>query len=270
VPVLAGIPVLVDDPFARRAATAGKDALVVALAHFMPPSGLAGRIARRLGRLPIDRARRLAADAALPFPEAAAALGRGREAEYFATRATQDPFRAGRALLEAAPPGPALDVGCGAGHLEAACRGRTVVGLDRNFPLLYLARRFVHPDGLFVCADACRPLPFADGAFAATFSMDVFQYLPRREEAAREMDRLTRRDGRVILTHLRDRKGEAPHEMPSLAPEAYGRFFASRTPRFYAEDAWLGSAIPEPVPPGTLDATRPYVLVAALERPGPM
>jgi hypothetical protein len=58
--------------------------------------------------------------------------------------------------------------------------------------------------------------------------------------------------------------------MPSLAPEAYGRFFASRTPRFYAEDAWLGSAIPEPVPPGTLDATRPYVLVAALERPGPM
>ena len=260
VPVLAGIPVFVDDPFARRAASAGEDALAVALAHFIPPAGLAARIARRAGWLPLGRARRLIADATLPFPDAATALDRGREAAYFSTRATQDPCRAGKALLDAAPPGPALDVGCGAGHLEAACADRAVIGMDRNFPLLYLARRFVHPSGLFVCADACRPLPFADGAFAASFSMDVFQYLPERERAAGEMDRVTRRDGQVILSHLRNPRPDAVHEVPPLPPDAYARMLASRAPRFYPESSWVSGA-PRPVAPAEIDPDRPFVLV---------
>jgi len=265
-PVLAGIPVLVDDPFARRAAAEvrkgrGEDALAVALAHFFPAPSLAARIARRAGWLPIDRARQLILDSTLTFQDAAEALDRGREAAYFSGRSTQEPFRVGRALLHEAPPGPALDVGCGAGHLEAACPGRPLVGLDRNFPQLYLARRFVHPQGLFVCADACRPFPFPDGAFAATFSMDVFQYLRERERAAAEMDRVTRRDGQVILSHLRNRRAELSYEVPSLAPEAYARLLPSRVARFYPESAWL-SPSPQPAPAANIDAERPFVLVA--------
>ncbi len=273
-PVLSGIPVLLDEPFARRALAALRkggeaEALAVALAHYVPIPGLAARIARKAGWLPLGRARGLVADADLSFRDAAAALGRAREADYFVDRSSQDPFRAGKALLDAAPPGPALDVGCGAGHLAAACRGRLVVGLDRNFPLLYLARRFVHPSGLFVCVDACRALPYAEGAFAAALSMDVFQYLPDRERVAAEMDRVTRRDGRVILSHLRNRRPESPFESPSLPPEAYARMFPSRPARFWPEEAWTRGAPPSSdTPPSAINAGRPYVLVAG-PRPSP-
>jgi SAM-dependent methyltransferase len=265
-PVLAGIPILLDASFALDAlrelrSGRGERALSRALAAFAPPRSVVERIARRLGRVPARRIGDLLRDPGLTFESAAEALGRAREASYFAGRPDQRPFAVGRSLLEAAPSGPVLDLGCGAGHLAAACPGRVVVGLDASFPLLYLARRFVHPSGLFVCADACRPLPFAEGAFAAAFSMDVFQYLPARDRTAVEMDRVTRADGRVILSHLRDRLEHSPHEAPSLPPRAYADFFASREVSFCSEEA--GSL---PAGPERIDPARPYALVAGKRR----
>ena len=68
-----------------------------------------------------------------------------------------------------------LDVGCGSGRLtaELARRGAEVTGIDVNERQLAAAGDRAAAEGLavrVVAADMNRPLPFADGAFAAAVS----------------------------------------------------------------------------------------------------
>src|SRR5205085_7327911 len=125
--------------------------------------------------------------------------------------------------------GPILDLGCGAGHLVSALTKRIpkglIVGLDLNYTLLYLARRFLAPGALLVCADASARLPFCDGAFEAVLSADVFQYLPDLTITAAELLRVTR--GPILLSHLWTPEPSRPAGRP---PGQYLDLFAARKP----------------------------------------
>jgi SAM-dependent methyltransferase len=239
-----------------------EEALWRTLAHFVPAAGLLARLTRHLGFRSDARVRETLSRPDATLQEAASALGRTSDLEYFVGRSSHASLAAARALLSSAPPGLALDVGCGAGHMEAAPADRPLVGLDFNFALLYLARRYVAPTGRFVCADACRRLPFDDAAFQVSLSMDVFQYLPGREAAAAQMDRVTSGQGSVILSHLRGRGPRPEIEQAPLPPRAYADFFPKRRAKFYTEREWTRGAAPRPVEPTALTGDEPYVVVA--------
>ena len=123
-------------------------------------------------------------------------------------RATYKPVH--DAVLRALAAGPrarVLDVGCGTGRLAERLVGadgvRTVVGCDFSGGMLENAaerladaRRAgrVH----LVRGDATR-LPFADAAFDAAVSTEAFHWFPDQDAALRELRRVLRPGGRLML-----------------------------------------------------------------------
>jgi ubiquinone/menaquinone biosynthesis C-methylase UbiE len=101
-----------------------------------------------------------------------------------------------------------LDVGCGTGTLAIAARrhvGATgdVIGIDASPEMLARAERKASKAGapvLFKRA-AAQALPFRDAQFDAVFATVMFHHLPRkgREECAREMRRVMKPGGRVLV-----------------------------------------------------------------------
>ena len=177
-PVIEGIPIFAE--WARNRTMT----LEQVLAHHLParPS-LAGKIFRRLfsGQA---RVRQALSAPGTTFIDLAASLGRQGDLDYFRYRFSDLSYLSTSALLTPLTRGPVLDLGCGAGHGIHALLRRIpkalVVGLDLNYSLLYLAKRFVAPQALLVCADASTRLPFLEGAFEAAYSADTFQYLSDR------------------------------------------------------------------------------------------
>jgi len=224
-PAVAGIPVLL--PWARnRSLTTGD-----LLARCRPPAtGLVDKVLRRLfpGAAALERAvsRREGT-----FLELAAELGRTQDLDYFQYRFSDPSYIATAALLTPLARGPVLDLGCGAGHGIHALLRRLprslVAGVDANFALLYLAKRFLAPSGLFVCADASARLPFVDGAFEAALSADTFQYLPDGAATLRELLRVSR--GPILLSHFRG----------PLDSRTCLELLRGRTPRVHDEEAIL-------------------------------
>lgn len=238
-PVVEGIPILTD--WAKNRAFRLEEVLV---RHLPPVEGLAAKILRRLlpGTGKISKA---VADRDASFLDLAAALGRTSDLDYFRYRFSDLSYLSTSALLTPLTQGPILDLGCGAGHLVSALFRRIpramIVGLDLNFALLYLARRFLAPSALFVCADASRRLPFRDGAFEAAICADTFVYLPDRAAAAQELLRTVR--GPLLLSRLADPSFRARGGQAPLEPGEYLEMFAARAPRLHRDrdllDAFL-------------------------------
>ncbi|HLY09638.1 MAG TPA: class I SAM-dependent methyltransferase [Planctomycetota bacterium] len=230
-PVVADIPLLT--PWARNRRFTVEEAL----ARFLPPpEGLAGKLLRRLFR-GTGALGTAIADREATFLDLAAALGRTADLDYFRYRFSDLSYVSSAALLTPLARGPILELGCGAGHLTEAIHRRiprsVVVGLDFNFTLLYLAKRFVAPSALYVCADGSATLPFRDGAFEAAVCADAFKYLADRARAARELLRITR--GPLLMSHLADPFFREPGAPEPLEPATYLGFFAARAPRLYRE-----------------------------------
>jgi SAM-dependent methyltransferase len=225
-PVVEGIPIFA--PWAKNRAFTLEEVLA---RHLPPAEGFAAKVLRRLapGR---GRILSAVADREATFLDLAAALGRSGDLDYFRYRFSDLSYIASAALLTPLSKGPVLDLGCGAGHLLRALAARIpeglIAGLDLNFNLLYLARRFLAPRAILVCADASLPLPFVDGAFEAAVSADVFQYLPNLDRTAGELLRVTQ--GPLLLSHLWTPSSESPGGFP---PERYLELFASRKARLH-------------------------------------
>lgn len=131
-------------------------------------------------------------------------------------------------LLTAAgvrPGTPVLDLGCGAGaHAVALANvGFDVVGVDAAPGMLARARRKTTPDLAsrlrFEQHDADRPLPFADGAFAAAIAVSVLQTLSRPVLTCREVARLLAPDGVFVVIHF----GRQPHHDQPLRQAVHWR-----------------------------------------------
>jgi 2-polyprenyl-6-hydroxyphenyl methylase/3-demethylubiquinone-9 3-methyltransferase len=92
-----------------------------------------------------------------------------------------------------------LDVGCGSGQFSqwAAARGARVTSLDIGVRLLAEARR--RSRSRPVAADACR-LPFPSNAFDIVVSSECIEHTTAPKEALREIHRVTRPGGLLVVT----------------------------------------------------------------------
>ncbi len=96
-----------------------------------------------------------------------------------------------------APGDRILDVGCGKGHLVKALRelGVDSIGIDLNPNAADVA---VVPRVRTMSATS---LDFDDGAFDAVVSFHAIEHIPPIEEALREMARVVKPGGRVLLVY---------------------------------------------------------------------
>ncbi|MEO6029316.1 MAG: methyltransferase domain-containing protein [Candidatus Binatia bacterium] len=123
-------------------------------------------------------------------------------------RATYKPVH--DAVLRALAAGPrarVLDIGCGTGRLAerltTADGVRAIVGCDFSAGMLENAsERLASPRAAGVASlvrgDASR-LPFADAAFDAAVSTEAFHWFPDQDAALRELRRVLRPGGRLLL-----------------------------------------------------------------------
>jgi SAM-dependent methyltransferase/uncharacterized protein YbaR (Trm112 family) len=112
-------------------------------------------------------------------------------------------------FIEAITPdaAPVLDLGCGAGHITWALQQRIsprpVIGFDGFFFSLYVARTRMVQQGNFICGDILA-LPFRSEIFSLIYCSDAF-YLPTcKWPMLREMERVLRDEGQMMLVALRN------------------------------------------------------------------
>jgi ubiquinone/menaquinone biosynthesis C-methylase UbiE len=110
-----------------------------------------------------------------------------------------------RPWLAEEPPGALLDVGCGTAVLLNALRGWKIApdryaGADPSAEMLRMAAARITGDGraAVVCAPA-EALPFGDASFDTVVSVSSFHYWPEPIAGIREMRRVLRPEGRIIV-----------------------------------------------------------------------
>ena len=98
-----------------------------------------------------------------------------------------------------------LDLGCGDGTtaLPAAQLGADVLGVDIARNLVEAGNKRAKKLGLANCVfqegDACDLQGLADGAFDLTVSIFGAMFAPKPFDVAKEMVRVTRRGGRIVM-----------------------------------------------------------------------
>ncbi len=99
-----------------------------------------------------------------------------------------------------------LDVGCGDGVYAVAVsqRGGKVFGLDRSLPMLEAARTRTISSGACVrwCQGAAQSLPFLDASFDLVLAVTALCWIPEPVVALKEMNRVLRPGGAVIVGEL--------------------------------------------------------------------
>lgn len=118
--------------------------------------------------------------------------------------------QSGEAVVESigiTPPLRALDLGCGDGTtaVPLARRGANVVAIDIAENLVEAGKRRAAESGLdgirFQQGDACDLQGVSDRSFDLTLSMFGAMFAPRPFDVAREMVRVTRQGGRIVMAN---------------------------------------------------------------------
>lgn len=101
-----------------------------------------------------------------------------------------------------------LDAGCGDGTyaIEASRRGAVVAGLDSSAPMLAAARQREQESlsraEILWCQGEVEALPFADACFDLVFLITVLCWVDARSQAMREVARVLRPGGILLLGEL--------------------------------------------------------------------
>ncbi|MGO8818047.1 MAG: methyltransferase domain-containing protein [Terriglobia bacterium] len=102
------------------------------------------------------------------------------------------------------PPARVLDLGCGTGEISAAIdqMGYHVTACDFAEDMLHVARRSHSGTAVnWVCLEpSWELLPFEDASFDAIIASSVFEYLDDVPRVAKELSRVLRPDGVLLLT----------------------------------------------------------------------
>jgi SAM-dependent methyltransferase len=156
-----------------------------------------------------------------------------RTREFFASRAATWDTKFGddlpaytAAIAEAEIPrgGVVIDVGCGTGRALPPLRtavgpGGAVVAIDVTPEMLEAARpACAAARAALVLADA-RSLPFADAAADAIFAAGLVNHLPDPQAGLRELARVIRPGGLLVLFHPSGRAALAARHGRTLSPD---------------------------------------------------
>lgn len=114
-----------------------------------------------------------------------------------------------------------LDLGCGTGgssRLLVAEYGVQVVGVDITPPFVDVARWLTQATGLtprchYLCADA-QQLPLEAESFDAVWSQHTLMNLPNLEQGLREIHRVLKPDGRLLLHEVLQGDNPEPLQFP--------------------------------------------------------
>lgn len=132
-----------------------------------------------------------------------------------------------------------LDVGCGPGSYSALAGATTdYVGIDLSDGMVAAARAR-HGVGSVAVADA-QLLPFAEDSFDVVLAMHMLYHVPDRNLAVRELARVVRSDGVVVVaSNGRDHHRERREVVHRAYLEVTGDEFTRRTvdENFLIEDA---------------------------------
>jgi ubiquinone/menaquinone biosynthesis C-methylase UbiE len=97
-----------------------------------------------------------------------------------------------------------LDVGCGTGVFtcDVLSRGPRVVGLDISRPMLRRADQKAKGYPFQAVAGDMMSLPFAGECFDRVFSMTALEFIEDGQAAVRELFRVTKKRGTIVVTTL--------------------------------------------------------------------
>jgi SAM-dependent methyltransferase len=114
-----------------------------------------------------------------------------------------------------------LDVACGAAHLseEIAPRVRQVVGIDLTPALLALGADRVRASGVanvLLQEGNANALPFVDGSFDVVVCRSSMHHFADYEQPLREMARVCRPSGRVVIMDMVAPSGEVREEFDAV------------------------------------------------------
>lgn len=203
------------------------------------------------------------------------ALAFGPVTDYFAHRQSDATFLSGLGLLARAWPDAAagerprvVELACGIGQLlrEAVAFGAGVVGVDVVFAKLWLARRFVVPDAVLVCADvSAGALPLPAGAADLAFCHDAAYFLPDKPAAVAELRRLVDDGGAIALGHCHNALVDNLSAGRPLDPAGWAALVPGAD--LYDDEelaaAWLADGAPTPSSPDALAGAAAVALIAA-------
>jgi ubiquinone/menaquinone biosynthesis C-methylase UbiE len=97
-----------------------------------------------------------------------------------------------------------LDVGCGTGVFtrDILSRGSRVIGLDISSPMLMRAHQKAKGYLFHATAGDMTSLPFAGECFDRVFSMTALEFIEDGQAAVRELFRVTKKQGTIVVTTL--------------------------------------------------------------------
>lgn len=102
--------------------------------------------------------------------------------------------------------GRVLDVGCGSGLFfrDATGQSEMVVGIDISHKLLLKSEeRTKDSENVSVLQADADHLPFKDSFFDVVFAFTMLQNMPKTIETLKELKRVAKSDGRVVVTGLK-------------------------------------------------------------------
>jgi ubiquinone/menaquinone biosynthesis C-methylase UbiE len=134
-------------------------------------------------------------------------------------------------LLNPCPREKILDAGCGTGifTIDMIKSGPAITGVDISESMLQSAvRKCASYPFTAACGDLCC-LPFPDESFDKVFSMTALEFIQDAAGAVAELERVTRKKGRIVLTTLNslslwaDRRLEAAEKGHKLFQKVFFR-----------------------------------------------
>jgi ubiquinone/menaquinone biosynthesis C-methylase UbiE len=110
-------------------------------------------------------------------------------------------------ILDLLRPGPGqflLDAGCGTGvfTLDMLSCGARVVGLDLSLSMIRRAKQKAWSSQLQIISADILNLPFPQNSFDKTVSITALEFIPEGQRAVKELFRVTRKGGIVVVATL--------------------------------------------------------------------
>ena len=111
---------------------------------------------------------------------------------------------------------PILDLACGMGHITRGLvnthPNQVVIGIDKSFFYLYLAKRWIAPKAEYVYCNADLRLPFADDYFSAVLCSNSFHFFHNKSDCINELQRIISYTGIIIFTAVRHELYKYPNQ----------------------------------------------------------